>query len=267
MLKLTLDESKICKLIEATIKELERGTYIELRGQILDNYIKKIMNNIEKVEDVLNQFLLKKGFFRNLKNLCFNDTFGSLRQFKVELINRYNCEEVTITTSDKINLDALFIRAPQSSSLNNSANSNNSNEDIQAGRSSRGHSPNISLSLNKDQTNSILSSQPVQLNLNQMNSALQQKEKSVMIICTPNAAPYEIFAYSDKWVEYYLESGINVFLWNYRGFGESKGSVNFQNIKKDAECIADFIKKYYKSQKIGVHGISIGGLPACHLAG
>jgi hypothetical protein len=89
---------------------------------------------------------------------------------------------------------------------------------------------------------------------------------TVMIICTPNATSYEVFAYSDKWIEYYLESGINVFLWNYRGYGKSQGTVSIDNIKKDAECVSDFLKKYYKFNKIGVHGISIGAVASCHLA-
>ena len=88
-----------------------------------------------------------------------------------------------------------------------------------------------------------------------------------MIICGPNAAPYEIFAYSDKWIEYYLEYGVSVFLWNYRGYGESIGSVNFENMKYDAESVCEYMKNTFNFNKIGVHGISLGGIPACHLAG
>ena len=54
---------------------------------------------------------------------------------------------------------------------------------------------------------------------------------------------------------------------NYRGFGDSKGTINFENMRNDSECVADFLKKYYKFNKLGVHGISLGGIPACHLAG
>lgn len=110
---------------------------------------------------------------------------------------------------------------------------------------------------------------PNNLNLNPTppTKIVKEKEKSVMIICGPNAAPYEIFAYSDKWIEYYLDYGMSVFLWNYRGFGESKGTISFDKMRTDAECVADFLRKFYKFTKIGVHGISIGGVPSCHLAG
>jgi hypothetical protein len=106
MLKLTIEESKIIKLISATIKELEKGFYIELRSEDLDNYIKKINLNIHNVEEILDEFLLKKGIFNKIKNLIWNDTFGSLYQFKIELLNRFNCEEVKITTNDNVKLDA-----------------------------------------------------------------------------------------------------------------------------------------------------------------
>lgn len=93
------------------------------------------------------------------------------------------------------------------------------------------------------------------------------KEKGVMILCGPNAAPYEIFSYTDKWVDYYLDNGINVFLWNYRGYGDSTGKITFDNLRTDAGLVAEHLKKEFKFNNIGVHGISLGGIPACYLAG
>jgi hypothetical protein len=108
MLKLTIEESKITKMIEATMRELQKGTYVEIRGEVLDGHIKKITTNIEKVEDNLDDFMLKKGFASKVYNFITNDMFGSLRQLKVEILNRYNCEEVKITTHDNITLDAYL---------------------------------------------------------------------------------------------------------------------------------------------------------------
>lgn len=274
MLKQTIDESKLIKMIEVTMRESERGTYVELRGPLLDSSIKKIIVGIEKVENLLDEFMLKKGFVSKIKNLIYNDAFGSLFQFKMEIINRFNCEEVKITTDDNIILDCLLIRT-NNTSLNNSGNNSTDNSRSNSRPSSKpnsrpGSKPNSrgnsieNISFSKDNTGNIMLNNPNNLNLNQREAT---KEKSVMIICNPNAAPYEIFAYSDKWIEYYLDSGIDVFLWNYRGYGESKGNIDFLNMKKDAECVADFLKKFYKFKKIGVHGISLGGIPACYLAG
>lgn len=88
-----------------------------------------------------------------------------------------------------------------------------------------------------------------------------------MIICGPNAAPYEIFSYTDKWVDYYLDNGINVFVWNYRGYGDSTGKVTFENMQTDASLVVQHLKKELKFSNIGVHGISLGGIAACYLAG
>jgi hypothetical protein len=98
------------------------------------------------------------------------------------------------------------------------------------------------------------------------NEKTNQSEKTVMIICGPNAVPYEVLAYSDSWIEYYLQYGTSVLLWNYRGFGQSQGYADFSNIRSDAACICETLKNKYKFSKIGVHGISIGGIPACYLA-
>ena len=103
--------------------------------------------------------------------------------------------------------------------------------------------------------------------LNTSASGSSSKEKGVMIICGPNAAPYEIFSYTDKWVDYYLDNGINVFLWNYRGYGDSTGNISFDNIRTDAALIVNHLKKEFKFSNIGVHGISLGGIAACYLAG
>jgi len=70
-----------------------------------------------------------------------------------------------------------------------------------------------------------------------------------------------------KLIDFYLDNGIQVLLWNYRGYGNSTGSVNFKNIKEDAEVVHTFLTKHYHWDKVGVDGYSIGGIPACHLAG
>jgi hypothetical protein len=44
-----------------------------------------------------------------------------------------------------------------------------------------------------------------------------------MIFCNPNAGYAEIFQYQSDWLEYYVKNGINVFVWNYRGYSLSEG--------------------------------------------
>jgi hypothetical protein len=103
MLKLSIDDSKIVKIILATVKDIQKSqnNFHEIRGESLDISLRRIISNIEKVEEILDNFLLKgKGKLKNLRNLLFNDTFGSLKQFKIELENRFNCNEIKLNTKD-----------------------------------------------------------------------------------------------------------------------------------------------------------------------
>jgi pimeloyl-ACP methyl ester carboxylesterase len=103
-------------------------------------------------------------------------------------------------------------------------------------------------------------------NSNTSGTIKEHSNDTVMILCGPNACSYEVFAYTDKWIDCYLDYGINVVLWNYRGYGGSNGRVNFNNIKTDAKFLEGYLKEKFKFTKIGVHGVSIGGFPACYLA-
>ena len=90
-------------------------------------------------------------------------------------------------------------------------------------------------------------------------------EKKLIIICGPNAEPYQIFSRNIV-INKYLSKGIDILCWNYRGYGFSTGKATFDNLKSDIIEIYDEIKKWKIYQNIGVHGISIGGVPSCYLA-
>ena len=98
------------------------------------------------------------------------------------------------------------------------------------------------------------------------NTGIKQKIKKLMIICGPNAEPYQIFARTLP-LSMYLNKGIDVLCWNYRGYGFSTGKANFDNLREDIMVIYQEIKRNNSYDKIGVHGFSLGGIPACYLAG
>ena len=89
--------------------------------------------------------------------------------------------------------------------------------------------------------------------------------KKLMIICGPNGVPFQIFARNFRF-ESYLESKMDVLCWNYRGYGLSKGKPSYSKLRTDVLELFDEIKNNYKYEKFAVHGISIGGIPCCHLA-
>ena len=93
-----------------------------------------------------------------------------------------------------------------------------------------------------------------------------ERDYPVMIVCNPNAGFYEFIYYQNEWLDYYLTMGVHVFVWNYRGFGRNKGTPDPYNICKDAEAVYYHIKQEMKIARVGVHGESLGGNVACHLA-
>ena len=89
--------------------------------------------------------------------------------------------------------------------------------------------------------------------------------KNLMIICGPNGSSYQSFSRNIN-LDNYLHRGIDVLCYNYRGYGFSNGISSFNNLRSDVIEIYDYMKSLGSYEKIGVHGISIGGIPACYLA-
>ena len=89
--------------------------------------------------------------------------------------------------------------------------------------------------------------------------------KKLMIMCGPNGAPFQMFS-RNVHLGNYLNDNIDVLCWNYRGYGFSKGTPNFNNLRSDILEIFDEVKSTGRYEHFAVHGISIGGVPCCHLA-
>lgn len=88
-----------------------------------------------------------------------------------------------------------------------------------------------------------------------------------MILCGPNAEQAEMIQYNTDLLEFYLGNGINLMVFNYRGYGLSEGTPSIRKIKHDAETVAAYVRQRVGHQtKVGAHGRSIGGAVATHLA-
>lgn len=91
----------------------------------------------------------------------------------------------------------------------------------------------------------------------------------VVFFCSPNAAFYECIAQTDfekSWFGFYMDLGMDIFVYNYRGYGRSEGTPNPRTLKADAVKLLEHIRKEFKPLKVIVHGESIGGMIACYLA-
>ena len=90
--------------------------------------------------------------------------------------------------------------------------------------------------------------------------------KNLVIVCGPNLTPFENLINSWDIDNLYLMNDIDILFWNYRGYGFSEGSANFTNVCEDIINIYDHVLEHFHYNKIAVHGLSIGGIPASYLA-
>ena len=93
----------------------------------------------------------------------------------------------------------------------------------------------------------------------------RNNDTPLVIICNGNGGPYEIFHRDNYWVDFYLNFS-HVCLWNYRSYGFSSGQPTYFNLKLDAEYVFKYMSTVRRYKKILCHGLSLGGIPACHLA-
>lgn len=90
-------------------------------------------------------------------------------------------------------------------------------------------------------------------------------KKTLVIICSGNGACYEVFHKNPFWLNFYLNKNCDVCIWNYRGYGLSTGRATLNNVTSDSELLYTYLTTVHRYKRVVIHGISIGGIPACHL--
>ena len=93
-------------------------------------------------------------------------------------------------------------------------------------------------------------------------------DMDTFILCNPNAMSYQqMINYPHAYyLKYFLNKQINVLVWNYRGYGRTKGSPNPENIFRDIEQVLHFVRTRIGVRgKVGIYGRSVGCTAACHL--
>jgi pimeloyl-ACP methyl ester carboxylesterase len=94
-------------------------------------------------------------------------------------------------------------------------------------------------------------------------------KQPTIILCNPNALFYHHMVNSPNafWLNFFLKQKCNVMAWNYRGYGNTKGTPSPYNIKTDCEHVLKFVLDDLKIiGKVGVYGRSLGGVVATHIA-
>ena len=106
------------------------------------------------------------------------------------------------------------------------------------------------------------------------------------LVITHTIGMYEVMAHyiglSYNWSNFYLSQGFNVVYYNYRGYGRSTGVPTPARLKRDVEDVMSHVEQYIQtnysttsgggggsggcSMKMLIHGESLGGMSACHIA-
>jgi uncharacterized membrane protein len=94
---------------------------------------------------------------------------------------------------------------------------------------------------------------------------LPAKGPKVVLYCQPNAGFYEMIDFSTT-VSFYHRYGVSVCAFNYAGYNESQGRTSLDGLQRDVELVLEWLCSRGYHGKIAVHGRSIGGVPAVHLA-
>ena len=228
-------------------------------------------------------FLSRKKLF----NYIFNDTFYSENQYKTEFClkfkqhyNRFitkdnkvidyviiDAKKIMNIFNDRTNIKVNNIKGKKKYNKNNNLINNNSENNIKTDESIISTISNISIissSNINDESDSEIINIDNSINNNYIHIKKNNSKKNLIIFCNPNSMLYQFFT-PEKYYFYY-EGNCDILFYNYRGYGESDGYSTFDNVKSDILEIFDEITKWNKYEKIGVHGYSIGGIPATYLA-
>ena len=94
----------------------------------------------------------------------------------------------------------------------------------------------------------------------------QGSPSKAVLLCGGNGFLYECGVYmSDSFLNY-VQMGFSVMMWNYRGYGRTKGWPSPSNLMMDGVKVAEYVFKVKNVPKLVVHGESMGGMVACHVA-
>lgn len=89
---------------------------------------------------------------------------------------------------------------------------------------------------------------------------------AAVLMCGGNGFVYECALYMSDSIQHYLQKGLSIMMWNYRGYGRTKGWPSPSSLNKDGLKVAEYVLKVRNISKLMVHGESMGGMVACHIA-
>ena len=221
---------------------------------LLKKHILKLMSVLHKVQKPKT---LKEKF-----NGWLNPTQGTLDQLRLEFESDYVCKRHFQTTKDLIQIDTMILLHPDNKSIDDPQNIEKLRylEKCLDGLGGTNRNANRM----SDQMRSS-EHYALEMTTNNVNLGETMDLGNFMIVCNPNAGYYEFSCFDKTFIDFFLEKKINLILWNYRGFGKSKGTCTMKNLLKDGHSLVDFARNKLMCKNIALYGRSLGGYVAVNL--
>lgn len=228
--------------------------YILIEDDKFLNLLDKLIHLINILGDIFRKNSLKdKMNISNIQSFIKNQIVGTLDLFKYEMIYKYYAKQEYLYIN-RNKLDCMFIPCKQF--LNNKMEKYYKNL-----RTNPDHLFHLDISNDNHNKYDIFFKAFNNQFYNYIYYEDYLRDIPVVLYFNPNGAYYELNACYGGILQFYLENNINVFVYNYRGYGKSCGYPNFNRNNMDALKIAEYLLS--KDVKyLGLHGTSIGG-PLC----
>ncbi|CRG94779.1 conserved Plasmodium protein, unknown function [Plasmodium gallinaceum] len=206
------------------------------------------LSDIFKINTLRKKFQIKNAY-SFINNFSKNHIAGTLDLFKYEMIYKYYAKQQYMYIN-KTKIDCMFI--PCKKFLN---------DKMQKYINLKKSGKSLDIYENSSNNNSIFFNAFNNEFYNYIYHNDYLYDIPLVLYFNPNGSYYELNACCSGTIQFYLENNINVFVYNYRGYGKSKGFPNFNKNNIDALKISEYLLSK-KVKYLGLHGRSIGG-PLC----
>ena len=244
----------------------ERSTLkspLELSGiSLKQGPVNQLHKCIRRLRERCGRISAPKSMLRYLMDLLFETSLGSisllgtLDQQRIDIEMHLVTKRIAVPISGKSTLDCMVIlpiveneTARERDLRYRALEHSLEDRDANASRDNSLKQSNMGLRMNDSvvQTNS-------------------ETPLSLVLMCMSDG-PFESLNRDDATLKFFLTNNYYVFLWNYRGYGKSKGSVSLENMISDGERVVKFIRDKFTLKTTIVYGRHIGGHVAKSLSG
>jgi Serine aminopeptidase, S33 len=214
------------------------------------NECQQVLSCIEGLRKSCEKIVDPQGVYNKMRVFLFDTSIGTLDQLRVELEMAFCTKRILIPVEPDITIDLMVFlpTIPEETARAKDIRLRTLEQQLEEkdGNISRDHSLKASNSASS-------------LGLKANDSALHPELVNIVLLCQPNGNPYEMLFNKKGLLNSFLSINYHAVVWNYRGFGRSKGSPTMENMISDCKALINFLKKKFQVRRFVIYGRSIGG--------